>query len=222
MNLSTEKRNIIVFGASSFIGKAFISNNEYQFNIIPVYRNSKNHPYNLDFNNTESISDFAIKMGSNIDGILFAQGMNPAKSVEQMTEAHFAEMLRINLTTPVLIIQHLIKKLNTGASVIFISSVSKRKGSYDAAYAAAKSGITGLMYSLANAYPKVRFNIVSLGLVENSPVYNGMSDDFRKKHASNMYNNSFVNVNDVSDVIKLLVTNNSINKADFSVDQGYL
>jgi len=222
MSSKAEKRNIIVFGARSFIGKTFICNYESLFNIIPVYRNNKTHPYNLDFNITTDIPDFAKKIVTNIDGILFAQGMNPSKSIQHITEAYFTEMLRINLITPVLIIQQLIKKLNKGACVVFISSVSKRKGSYDPSYAAAKSGITGLMYSLANAYPAIRFNTISLGLVEDSPVFKGMTDDFRQKHASNMYNNSFVNVNDVSDVIRLLITNNSINKADFSVDGGYI
>jgi NAD(P)-dependent dehydrogenase (short-subunit alcohol dehydrogenase family) len=61
--------------------------------------------------------------------------------------------------------------------IIFFSSVAKKKGSYDPSYAAAKSGLVGLMHSLANAYKTQRFNIISLGLVENSPVFNQMSDE---------------------------------------------
>ena len=142
-------------------------------------------------------------------------------SVDQITEDHFIKMLKVNLISPTLLLQSLKEKLSAGAVTIFFSSVAKKKGSYDPSYAAAKSGMVGLMNSLANAYKMQRFNILSLGLVENSPVFNQMSDDFKKVHSSRMQNGNFIEAENVADVIDMIIKNNNINRADISVDGGF-
>jgi NAD(P)-dependent dehydrogenase (short-subunit alcohol dehydrogenase family) len=125
------------------------------------------------------------------------------------------------LITPALLIKRLANQLSDGALVLFISSVAKKKGSYDPAYASAKAGLTGLMHSLANAYPQLRFNIISLGLVENSPVFNNMTPDFRQKHADRMINNEFIKASDVIIAIADLINNNTVNRTDIEIDGGY-
>ena len=77
------------------------------------------------------------------------------------------------------------------------------------------------MHSLANAYTSQRFNIISLGLVEGSPVYEGMTEDFRLKHALRMQNGAFIKVGNITRVIDMLINNNNINRSEIAIDGGF-
>jgi 3-oxoacyl-[acyl-carrier protein] reductase len=139
-----------------------------------------------------------------------------------MTLDHFSSMIKINLAMPALLIQALNSKLNPGCSVIFFSSISQKKGSYDPAYAASKAGIKGLLHSLANACPSIRFNSLVLGLVEDSPVHQQMSPDFVKRHSGRMFNQKLINKSNVSRMINELLINESINRSEISLDGGFV
>ena len=215
------KKNILIFGANSFIGNIFIEKYKDAYTIYPVYKHDPQRQLNFDFVSNDDRSDFASKINFIIDAIIFFPGINPSMSVDQITEDHFIKMLKVNLISPTLLLQSLKEKLSAGAVTIFFSSVAKKKGSYDPSYAAAKSGMVGLMNSLANAYKMQRFNILSLGLVENSPVFNQMSDDFKKVHSSRMQNGNFIEAENIADVIDMIIKNNNINRADISVDGGF-
>ena len=216
------KKNILIFGANSFIGKIFIEKYEDAYTIYPVYKHDPKRQLNFDFVSNDDCSDFASKINFIIDAIIFFPGINPSMSVDQITEDHFIKMLKVNLITPTLLLQSLKEKLASDAVTIFFSSVAKKKGSYDPSYAAAKSGIVGLMHSLANAYKMQRFNILSLGLVENSPVFDQMTEDFRRSHADRMQNGNFVKAENIISVIDMIIKNNNINRADISIDSGFL
>jgi len=215
------KKNILIFGANSFIGKDFIEKYEDSYTIYPVYKHDAQKQFNFDFVANDDCRAFASKINFIIDAIIFFPGINPSMSVDQITEDHYIKMLRVNLITPTLLLQSLKEKLATDAVTIFFSSVAKKKGSYDPSYAAAKSGIIGLMHSLANAYKMQRFNILSLGLVENSPVFNQMTEDFRQSHAARMQNGNFIKAENIVSVIDMIIKNNNINRADISIDGGF-
>jgi NAD(P)-dependent dehydrogenase (short-subunit alcohol dehydrogenase family) len=215
------KKNILLFGANSFIAKTFIRDYSDQYSIHPVYRQGSEQALSLDFDDADAVNAFANRIDFSIDGILFLQGINPSMGARDITEKHFVKMLKVNLVTPVLLISALADKLSVNCLVLFISSVAKRKGSYDPSYAAAKSGLSGLMYSLANSYSKQRFNMISLGLVAGSPVYQGMTEDFRAKHAARMQNGEFILPENVTGVMDMLIRNNNINTTDIAIDGGY-
>jgi 3-oxoacyl-[acyl-carrier protein] reductase len=214
------KENVLLFGGNSFLATAFNEKFGARYNVKNIYRNDPAQDLNFDFEtgDTDAIID---KLKDNYKAILFFQGINPSVGAKDLTSEHFNKMLKINLVTPALLVKNLAGKLSEGALVLFVSSVAKKKGSYDPAYASAKAGLTGLMQSLANAYPNLRFNIISLGLIENSPVFNQMTPDFRQKHADRMYSNSFVKVDDVITVVAELINNQSINRTDIEIDGGY-
>lgn len=217
------KKNVLLFGANSYIAKVFAKKHSNIFNIIKVYKTSKSKKVlSLDFNQPNELNAFSSKIKTKIDVVLFLQGINPSRGLMEMSNIHFQEMLQVNVITPTLLLKTLNKKLNTHAFILFFSSIAKKKGSYDPSYSAAKSAIDGLLQSLANSYPNARFNTISLGLVKNSPVFNQMTPDYRKKHSSKMYQSSFVNVNDVDSMIVELIKNQSINRADIAIDRGYL
>jgi len=184
-------------------------------------RSSKDVSLLLDIESEKSITDFYTHNNQLLlDGILFFQGINPSKNTKEMTAEHFMRMLNVNLIGPTLLLKHFHKNLNAGAMILFISSIAAKKGSYDPSYAAAKSGMIGLTHTLANEFPTLRFNSISLGLVENSPVYNNMTPDFRKKHFDRM-NGKFIQVDDVAAQIIELLQNSSINKAMINMDGDF-
>ncbi|MNE70268.1 hypothetical protein D3C80_1660490 [compost metagenome] len=71
------------------------------------------------------------------------------------------------------------------------------------------------------AYPDYRFNILTLGLVEGSPVFEGMTEDFIGRHANNMFNNQLIKVENVIGLLDELIHNSNINNANFHLDGGY-
>ena len=214
------KKNILIFGANSYLAKIFSEKYSDTHNLHHVYRNRQG-ALNFDFTNDNDYKAFAEKINYAIDAIIFFQGINPSMGIAEITEEHFIKMMKVNLITPTLLLQSLKEKLVDGAVSIFFSSISKKKGSYDVSYAAAKSGLVGLMHSFANAYKMQRFNIISLGLVENSPVFNQMSDDFKKVHSTRMQNGDFIKGENVATVIDMIIKNNNINRADISIDGGF-
>jgi len=215
------KKSLLLFGANSFVARSFIDKYSDQYTIYPVYRRAGQGELVMDFTTSAAISGFHDKIPSRIDGVIFLQGINPSMGCNDITESHFLDMLKVNLVTPALLIRELQEILNDNCSIIFFSSISRKKGSYDPSYASAKAGLFGLMQSLANAYSRLRFNMISLGLVENSPVFTQMTGDFRERHASHMRNGEFVKAANVCSVIDMLITNDNINRADINVDNGY-
>ncbi len=216
------KKSLLLFGANSYIGKKFQESYAEQYTIHPVYRTGSTAQLTIDFTDESTIDAFCKKIDFSVDAIIFLQGINPSKGFNDITSEHFLNMMKVNLVAPTLLVRGLQGQLSDNCSVLFFSSVSKRKGSYDPSYASAKAGLFGLMQSLANANARLRFNIISLGLVENSPVYNQMTDDFRAKHAGRMRNGQFVKAENVCSVIDTLINNESINRADIEVDNGYV
>jgi NAD(P)-dependent dehydrogenase (short-subunit alcohol dehydrogenase family) len=219
--LSNTNKNILCFGANSFLAKAFNEIYVNDYNILNVYRKSGEGLY-LDFEKELDAERFALNISDKIDGIVFFQGINPSVGLKDMTSDHFSKMIKINLIMPTMVVKALRDKMNISCSVIFFSSVAKRKGSYDPSYASAKSAIVGLVHSLANECSKIRFNILSLGLVEGSPVHAAMTADFIKRHTDRMYLGKLINKYDVVKMIAEVIRNEGINRSEISLDGGFL
>ncbi len=216
------KRNLLIFGASSYIAQHLIAKCT-DYTIITVGRN-KNHifDYYLDFGDIKSISDFKLNSNIKVDVVIFAQGANPKNNLDVIEYVDFINMFNLNIFGPALILKNILKNLNKDASCLFFTSVASRKGSYDPSYSSAKAAISGLIASLVRAYPNIRFNSISLGLVEDSPVFKSMSHDFRQKHSNNMFNNKFINPDNVTSMIFELINNDNINNSNISIDGGFI
>jgi NAD(P)-dependent dehydrogenase (short-subunit alcohol dehydrogenase family) len=211
------KERVLIFGGNSFLAKAFSAKFSASYDIQNVYRNEEKALLNFDFEN-DSVESITTRLNTTYDAVVFFQGINPSLSAKDMTSNHFIKMLNINLVIPCLLVQKMAPHLNKNALILFISSIAKKKGSYDPAYGSAKAGLTGLMNSLANAYTDLRFNILSLGLVENSPVFTEMSTEFRKKHTDRLQGKRFIQDADVADAVEELIKNKSTNRMDIEMD----
>ena len=216
------RKTVLVFGASGFIGQKFCELYHEKYKLILVGGSRPGPWLKFDFLNPDfyALHDHMLKFDVPLDGIVFLQGLNPTVGANEINTQHYNDMLALNVSTPSLVIRELINKLCLNAAVSFISSVAAYKGSYDPAYAAAKSAIPGMINSLSSAWPSLRFNSVSLGLVENSPVHQGMSSNFEKKHLDAM-GGTLVNVDDVCKTLDFLLECKSISRANIKLDCGY-
>lgn len=216
------ERNVLLFGANSFIGTTLMKSTQGGYKYWPVYRLPEQGTLHFDFLEPKGLPLLVEKLkGNKYAGIIFMQGINPSVGFQDMSVGHFQDMLTLNITTPAMIVKELEANLQDNSSIVFLSSIAKWKGSYDPAYAAAKAGITGLIASLASALPRVRFNALSLGLVVDSPVYRNMTTDFRKKHTNRMYEGKGIDVLDVCRMIEEVLINKAINRADIDLTGGY-
>ncbi|MFI5204354.1 MAG: SDR family oxidoreductase [Flavobacteriales bacterium] len=218
------KKNILIVGASGYIAQEVLNtlgkSEEYHF-ILAKRKALGPHELRLDFSDVKSIDAFTLPKGISLDAIFFLQGINPSKNTKETSYEHFLSMLQVNIIGPALLIQKLHASIKKEALVLFFSSIAAQKGSYDPAYASAKAALGGLMNSLANEFNHIRFNSISLGLVENSPVDKGMSEDFRKRHKERMFNQQLIQVKDILATIELLLKNKSISATTIPLDGGY-
>ncbi len=114
-----------------------------------------------------------------LDGLVLCSGKLDHAPLAESAPAAFDEVMRVNLLAPAMLIRHLLRsgKLRDGASVVLISSIASRGSPGNAAYGASKSGLNGLMRTLALelAPRRIRVNAVSPGLVAA-----GMYEEVRK------------------------------------------
>ena len=213
------KKNIIVFGATGYIGKEFYRHFHKSYNIVNVSRNDFDF-LDPDMGSLGKFLDSYASLRFGVDAILFLQGINPHNGVDDITAEQFHNMVKVNLTTPLEVVRYMSRHIKNDGSVTFVSSIASKKGSYDPSYASSKSGMEGLQATLSNKFSHVRFNTISLGLVKDSPAHMGMTKDFEKKHLDAM-GGQLVDCNDVCKTVEFLIECKSISRTQVALDRGY-
>ena len=218
------KKNILIFGASGYVARHFSEKYFSYYNIVHFTREDfdflRPDFEKLSVNLTKKFQYLRQSQNKGIDGIIFLQGINPRFGVNDIDDDQFHDMLSVNLSVPLQIIRRIENRINKSASIIFASSIARKKGSYDPSYASAKAGLVGLQQTLSNHFSDIRFNTISLGLVEGSPAHEGMTDDFALKHLNAM-GGKLVKVDDVCKAIDFLIECDSISRAIIPIDRGF-
>jgi len=114
------------------------------------------------------ISEASSVMGS-ISGIAHCVGSILLKPAHLTSEAEFASVMQINLTSAFLVLRSAARAMTDGGSILLFSSAAARIGlANHEAIAAAKAGIIGLTLSAAATYAprKLRVNCIAPGLVQ--------------------------------------------------------
>jgi len=106
-----------------------------------------------------------------LDGLVYAAGVAPVAPVRYLKDADLEACLNVNTTGPLLLVRDLLKnkKLNAGASIVWLSSVAAARGSAGyAAYAASKAGLEASARCLALelAPKRIRVNCMAPGMIE--------------------------------------------------------
>ena len=191
-------RKILIIGASSSIGqeiiKEFLSNGDqviasYNSNKIKFGGLGKNnlHTLKLDINcaNSQKLFLSNIKNLGKIDVAIFLPALLLGKSLKDYVDNEIKEVIDTNFSSQISLFQKLMRLFSKNASVIFMSSISGQRGSYDPIYAASKAAQIGFIKSIALwEGSTIRINGIAPSLVKNSSMFNEMAAKRQKYHAS--------------------------------------
>ena len=185
-------KTILVTGASSGIGKAtavicsqmgarliITARNEARLTETFMLLEGNNHQkICADLTNPDSLEKLVEEIPK-LDGIVNNAGIAKPMVLQLAETEDVNEVMQINAFVPIhltrLVLQH--KKLNKGASLVYISSINGNNCAYigSTIYAASKSALTGFMKGVAlELAPRgIRANCINPGMIESDLLKSG-------------------------------------------------
>lgn len=220
--MTLDGKHILITGGSSGIGReCAIRSSNLGAHVTIIARNAENlketiqlmsNPkchtwYEFDLNETEEIETLInriVKEQGSVDGFCHAAGISPVRTLKMLNNKFLEKMFRIHEYAFVEIIRSLSmkKNLNDGASLIGISSVAARRGSFaHGAYSAAKASMEGILASLAMELSsrRIRINAVSFGMVDTN-----MYQDFLNYGDENSLEKQYLGVIDLESAANMI------------------
>ncbi len=189
---SLKGRTVFVTGASSGIGKSIaIECSKMGANMIVSGRNRKRlaETYDqldgaghrqiiADMTNKDDIDNITNPL-PRLDGVVLCAGIVKTLPVKHIKDDAIEEVFQTNITSSIQIIKRLLKakKINKGASVIFISSIAAthpKPG--NALYSATKGAVNsfGKVLALELAPLKIRVNMIQPGFIKTNLLSSGI------------------------------------------------
>lgn len=188
---SLSRKQILVTGASSGIGKSaaqecskmgakLIITGRNESRLLDTYKSLEGtgHEYVLaDLLNENNVRDLEEKLPV-LDGIVFCAGIMDTVPFPFIKRERLEKIMNVNFMNPSLMLQSLLKlkKVNKGASIVFVSSVSGVVNSAlgNSMYSASKGALNGMVKGMALdlASKKIRVNTVNPAMVQTS-IYEG-------------------------------------------------
>lgn len=193
-SFSLHGKKVLVTGASSGIGKQIaVSISLHGGTCIITGRNEKklaetfkslnnnitpNQCITCDLSKQEEM-ELLVQEISNLDGVVFTAGVINYTPIRFLSEKHLHEIFSINFDANVLLTQKLLskKKINTGASLVYTSSISSHLGVPGTAiYAASKAALNSFAKVLASelSVRKIRSNVITPGIIRTN-LFEGVS-----------------------------------------------
>jgi NAD(P)-dependent dehydrogenase (short-subunit alcohol dehydrogenase family) len=184
---SLKDKTVFVTGASSGIGRAIAvecskmgaeviitaRNEERLKETLSLMDNTGHHKIILaDLSKEKDIVNIVDFIPYKLDGIVQCAGFTIPKPFRFLSKDDIHQVMNVNFEAPVLLTQLLLKKkkIATGASIVFISSVSGVFCSSIAGsiYSASKGAVNGIMKSMAIelAVKEIRVNSVNPGMID--------------------------------------------------------
>ncbi len=200
---SIANKKVLITGASSGIGRAMaIACSEMGATVYFTGRNAaaltetrnsmqgESHQMMVSDSTSKTDLEQLISELPELDGIVCNAGVNRRMLTQYVKELDMDMILNTNLKAPIMLIKQLLKakKINAGASVVFISSIASFHSSIgDGVYSASKGGLSSFskVLALELASKKIRVNtiqpgMVRTGLTEKSPL---SDEDYAKDEA---------------------------------------
>ena len=178
-----QRKNILVTGASSGIGRAvafacaqmgasLVVTGRNEARLLHTYHalEGQGHVYCIaDLTNEEEVKKL-VKGINPLDGVVHCAGINKRLPISGLTEKNIINVMQTNFVSSVLLSRYLLKdkKLNAGASIVFISSVSvDYPTTGNAIYCASKGAVNSFSKVLAmeTANAKIRVNCIEPGMI---------------------------------------------------------
>lgn len=208
---SLEGKRIFVTGASSGIGRAAaIECSRMGATLILNGRNKerlaetlsclegKNHEIRLcDLSNSDSLLEMVSGLPL-LDGLINNAGYTKIKPLRYIDEDIFKQLLQVDTIAPILLLKNFIKqkKLNSGASVVFTSSLSgiARVSPGNSMYASCKGAISAFIKGAARelADKNIRVNavcpaMIDTGLLDSGIISQDQLDEDRLRYPLKRY-----------------------------------
>jgi NAD(P)-dependent dehydrogenase (short-subunit alcohol dehydrogenase family) len=242
--LELRDKRILITGASSGIGRGIaILLSKFGAGLIITGRDEArlNDTLNLldnkdqhlvlksDLESQEDL-DKLMEHIDKIDGAVFCAGVVEYNPVKFLSREKINKIFNINFVSQVILTQLLLKqkRINKGASLVYISSVSSKLGvAGTAMYAASKAALSSFVKVLATelAGQKTRANALSPGIVRTPMTEGGGSaiaqedlDEDEKK-----YPLGYGTIDDVANYVAFLLSDRSqwITGSDLVLDGGF-
>jgi NAD(P)-dependent dehydrogenase (short-subunit alcohol dehydrogenase family) len=188
---SLENKTILVTGASSGLGAAtaiecsrvgakliITGRNEERLNNTYVMLNGQDHvQLAMDLIREENL-DHLINELPELDGLVLSAGIAKTIPVKFITKENIDKILQTNIVSSMLLIQKLIrsKKMNSGSSIVFISSVGSNKAYFgNSVYSASKGAVNSFskVLALEVAPRKIRSNCIEPGIIPTKLSFEG-------------------------------------------------
>lgn len=190
---SIANKNVLITGASSGIGRAMaIACSEMGATVYFTGRNAaaltetrnsmqgEGHQLIVsDSTSNGDLEELTAELPA-LDGIICNAGVNRRMLTQYLKEQNLDLILNTNLKAPMQLMKHLLKakKVQSGASVVFVSSIAAHHSSIgDGVYSASKGGLSSFakVLALELASKNIRVNtiqpgMIRSGLTENSPL----------------------------------------------------
>ena len=202
---SLEGKIILVTGASSGIGRGVAiacsrmgatiilnGRNEIKLRDTFSHLSGNNHVIlAADLTNNDSVMEITTEMPK-LDGIVHCAGIGQRVLCKQLTSNNVDAVMDANFKGPVLLQQALLagKKINKGASIVFIASIATWSPSIgNAIYSASKGAIVSYAncLSLELASRQIRVNCISPAMVWTDLIYQGGVDEIQLKEDEQKY-----------------------------------
>ena len=207
----SKKKNILVIGGSSSLGRDIIEkfiSNDWQ--VIATYNSNKillreNLVIkNLNLLSPTSLKSFTkyLKNFSKIDYILFLPSILNGKKLQDYSFKDINRCMNVNFNSQVYLLSKILFSISKSGFVLFVSSISGEKGSYDPIYAASKGAQISFVKSISKSLaPDLRINILSPSLIKNSNMYFQMEKSTRNQHKLSNPMKSLIDKVDIADIV---------------------
>ena len=226
---SLKKKNILVTGASSGIGKSVAINIALQGAFVKILARDSERLNStldslLDNDNHVAIScdlssksdlDTLVDELEPLDGLVLNAGAVKLAPIAFINDDTIDDLFEINIQSSIRLIQRLVKnrKIKKGASIVFISSIATKKATIgNAVYNATKGAVNSFVKSLALelAKKKIRTNAILPGFVPTNIMNNtGVTDADLDTHLNNYPLGRFGKSEDIAFLVIYLLSNQS-------------
>lgn len=218
--ISLKNKTILITGASSGIGKAsaFICHELGAHVILTSRREDElkeicnqlkdNSSYVVGDLTQENEIEILVASISNLDGIVHCAGIVKPVPIKFIKKKHITEMFDVNFSSAVLLSSNLLsqKKINSNASVVFVSSVSvNHPYTGGALYISSKGALEAFnkAFALEGSSKKIRSNIVAPALVKTN-IWDQITESFTEEDIQKIENQYPLGLGEADDVAKTI------------------